>query len=165
MSETVKILLLEDNKADIELIKTEFLRAKFNYELEVVKDKESFQKRLKEFSPNIILSDYNLPQFDGLSALKIAVVEDITERKKAEEAVKESEEKFRSVVENSHEGIFIVDNVYKFSYVNDEFCKMSGYSRRDLIGFDFRKFLEKKSKTMIEKRYKKRQLGEKVPNR
>ena len=209
----VKILLLEDNKADIELIKTEFSRAKFNCELKVVKDKESYKKRLKEFNPNIILSDYTLTQFDGLLALKIAlelvpdtpfiiitgtlsdeiavsclkkgawdyVIKDRLvklvpsienalklkkqkiERKKAEEAVKESEEKFSSVVENSHEGIFIVDNAYKFSYVNDKFCKILGYLRKDLIGFDFRKFLEKKSKTMVAERYTKRQLGEKVP--
>jgi PAS domain S-box-containing protein len=108
---------------------------------------------------NLVRDDQGNPLFE------IAVVEDVTERKKAEEAVKESEKKFRSVVENSHEGIFIIDNVYKFIYVNDEFCKISEYSRKDLIGVDFRQFLEKKSKNMVEERYKKRQLGEKVPNR
>ncbi len=108
---------------------------------------------------NLVRDDQDNPLFE------IAVVEDVTERKKAEEALKESEEKFRSVVENSHEGIFIVDNAYKFSYVNDEFCKMIGYSRKYLIGVDFRQFLEKKSKTMVAERYKKRQLGEEIPNR
>ena len=108
---------------------------------------------------NLVRDDQGNPLFE------IAVVEDVTERKKAEEAVKESEEKFRSVVENSHEGIFIIDNVYQFSYVNDEFCKISGYSRKDLIGVDFRKFLEKKSKNMVTERYKKRQLGRKIERR
>lgn len=108
---------------------------------------------------NLVRDDQDNPLFE------IAVVEDVTERKKAEEALKESEEKFRSVVENSHEGIFIVDNAYKFSYVNDEFCKIIGYSRKHLIGVDFRQFLEKKSKTMVAERYKKRQLGEEIPNR
>jgi len=108
---------------------------------------------------NLVRDDQGNPLFE------IAVVEDVTERKKAEEAVKESEEKFRSVVENSHEGIFIIDNVYKFSYVNDEFCKMSGYSRKDLIGVDFRQFLEKKSKNKVAERYKKRQLGGEIQKR
>ena len=108
---------------------------------------------------NLVRDDQGSPLFE------IAVVEDVTERKKAEEAVKESEEKFRSVVENSHEGIFIIDNVYKFSYVNDEFCKMSGYSRKDLIGVDFRQFLEKKSKNKVAERYKKRQLGGEMQKR
>ena len=108
---------------------------------------------------NLVRDDLDNPLFE------IAVVEDVTERKKAEEALKESEEKFRSVVENSHEGIFIVDNAYNFSYVNDEFCEILGYSRKELIGTDFRQFLEKKSKIMVAERYKKRQLGEEIPNR
>ncbi len=86
-------------------------------------------------------------------------------KEQTEKILHESEEKFRSVVENSQEGILIIDNADKFNYVNDEFCKISGYSRKDLIGVDFQKFLAKKSKTLVIERYKKRQLGIKIPNR
>lgn len=90
---------------------------------------------------------------------------DITEQKRAEEALRESEERFRSVVENSYEGILILDDNFKLIYCNDELCRMSGYSRKDIIGQDFRQFLDEESKALVTDRYIKRQRGEKVPSR
>lgn len=91
--------------------------------------------------------------------------QDITERKLVEEALSESEERFRSIVENSHEGIFIIDEDYKFTYVNDRCCEIIGYSGEELIGKDFRKFLTRESESLVSERYKKRQEGGDVPPR
>jgi PAS domain S-box-containing protein len=90
---------------------------------------------------------------------------DITERKRAEEELLESEERSRSIVENSHDGIMILDDAYRFTYVNDELCRMSGYSREEIIGQDFRKFLDEESKQLVADRYIRRQRGEEVPPR
>jgi len=92
-------------------------------------------------------------------------IRDITERKQAEEKLKESEERFRSVVENSHDGILIVDDAYRFIYVNDELCRILEYPRQEIIGQDFRKFLDEESKQLVAERYTRRQRGEKVPPR
>lgn len=67
------ILILEDVTTDAELIKDELREAGTLFTPSCVKDKVSYLKALDEFSPDIILSDYSLPSFDGLSALKLAV--------------------------------------------------------------------------------------------
>jgi len=90
---------------------------------------------------------------------------DITERKKAEQAPRESEELFRSIVENSHAGIMIVDDSYRLTYINDKGCRMTGYLQKEIIGQDFRKFLDEESRKLVMDRYVRRQRGEKVPPR
>jgi PAS domain S-box-containing protein len=90
---------------------------------------------------------------------------DITERKLAEEALEESEERFRSVVEHSHEGIFIVDDAYRFIYCNDELSRILGYFPEEIRGQDFREFLADESKQLVADRYIRRQKGENIPPR
>ncbi len=77
----------------------------------------------------------------------------------------ESEECLRAIAQNSHEAILIVDDNFKLTYVNDEFCHTLGYSKEDVIGQDFREFLDEDSRSMIETRYVRRQRGEEVPSR
>jgi len=101
----------------------------------------------------------------GGEDLILSVCRDITKRKQAEEALLESEERFRSIVENFHDGIMILDDVYRLIYVNDEVGKISGYSREETIGQDFRKFLDEESKQLVADRYIRRQRGEEVPPR
>ena len=69
----LRILILEDVTTDAELIKDELTEAGTVFTSCCVKDKGPYLKALDEFSPDIILSDYSLPSFDGLSALKLAV--------------------------------------------------------------------------------------------
>jgi PAS domain S-box-containing protein len=95
----------------------------------------------------------------------ITIARDITKRKQAEKALRESEEWFRSIVENSQAGIMILDDAYRFAYVNDELCRISGHSRDELIGQDFRQFLDEGSKELVAGRYIRRQRGEEVPPR
>ncbi|MBN1453141.1 MAG: PAS domain S-box protein [Anaerolineales bacterium] len=90
---------------------------------------------------------------------------EITERKRAEDALQENEEKFRSLVENALAGIFTVDNTYHFIYANEELCKILGYPREQLLGMDFREVLSDDSKDLVAERYVRRQRGEEVPSR
>ena len=89
---------------------------------------------------------------------------DITLRKQTEEAILQSEEKFRSMIENSHLGIIIVDMNFQFEYVNDQFCKIVQKNKNELIGKDFREFLSDESYDLVVKRYQDRQKGLSVPS-
>ncbi|MEM3090509.1 MAG: PAS domain S-box protein [Candidatus Bathyarchaeia archaeon] len=71
----------------------------------------------------------------------IGVSRDITERKLIEEKLTEREELFRSIVENSHDGIAIINDNYRITYANDELSKILGYPKEEIIEQDFRKFL------------------------
>ena len=61
---------------------------------------------------------------------------DITDRKLAEEALRESEEKYKSLVESSLTGIFIHQDG-KYVFMNDRFAKIHGYIREELLGKEF----------------------------
>ena len=87
-------------------------------------------------------------------------VEDITERKLIEEALKESENKFRSVIEEAVEIVFTVDNRGYFTYVNPAGIKSSGYSLEELTKLKYLDLVEpnykQKAKLNYLRQYKER---------
>jgi PAS domain S-box-containing protein len=78
---------------------------------------------------------------------------------------RKSEQRFRSIVEGSHDGIVIIDDHFRFIYVNDQFAQMVGYDREEIKGDDFRKFITEDSLAKVVDRYQRRQRGEQVPPR
>lgn len=69
MDETLRILILEDSPADAELIQFELEDAGIAFTARVVLIEADFVRGLKEFCPDLILSDYNLPHYNGALAL------------------------------------------------------------------------------------------------
>ncbi len=69
MEKTIHILLLEDNAADADLIEFELREAGINFTLKRVMTENDFTRALKESLPDLILSDYDLPQYNGALAL------------------------------------------------------------------------------------------------
>src|SRR5205085_5541584 len=71
MNQKIKILHLEDTPTDAELIERELKRGKIDFEKLVVSTKPDFENALKQFSPDIILSDHSLHSFDSHEALRM----------------------------------------------------------------------------------------------
>lgn len=69
--------------------------------------------------------------------------EDITERKHIEEARKESEEKYRTILESIEDSYLEVDLEGNFQFFNDSLCKLLGCSQNELLGKNNREFMDK----------------------
>jgi two-component system cell cycle sensor histidine kinase/response regulator CckA len=66
-----RILLVEDRAEDRELIERELQRSKVRFISRWVDNRESFLQEIKEFSPDVVLCDFSLPQFDAMEAMSI----------------------------------------------------------------------------------------------
>ncbi len=180
----LRILILEDFPSDAELMELELRGAGLVFTSRRVDKRSAFIKALEEFSPDLILSDYSLPSFDGLSAMKIArnrlpgkpfifvsgalgeelaiellrkgatdyvlknrlsrlgpavtralqEVSDHLERRKAEEALRASERRYRAIFDNTGTATIIVDRDGLIELANREFERLTGYSRKAVEG-------------------------------
>lgn len=184
MQEKIRILLLEDNITDSELLLRELRKNGLLFKSERVDTEEGFRKAIDDFHPDIILADYTLPQFDGLSALAIAreccpnvpfvfvtgtmgeeiavnalkmgatdyvlkdqlsrlapavtralqVSEEISERRRLRQALRESERLYRLLAENTYDMItrHLPDSTYL--YASPACRALFGYEPEELLG-------------------------------
>ena len=77
------------------------------------------------------------------------VVHDISDQKKAEAAQRESEEKYRSILENIEEGYYEVDLDGNFTFFNDSICRMIGYNQEETMGMNYGQFMDKEYKQKV----------------
>ncbi len=68
----IRILMLEDFVEDADFIKRQLTKDKVQFISERVDTKDEFENAVKDFKPDVILSDHSLPQFNSVEALKIA---------------------------------------------------------------------------------------------
>lgn len=182
MDRELRILILEDALADADLMEDELRQTNLLFVSKRVAKKNSFITALKEFAPDIILADYNLPGFGGKEALEIAVKEcpeipfifvsgalgeelaiellkkgatdyvlkdrlaklppavrraldELTERmerNKFEQALRESEKKYRTVFDNTGTAMITVKDDGTIVMANHEFEKLTGFVKREI---------------------------------
>jgi len=77
---------------------------------------------------------------DGQKDEILAVARDITERKRAEEALGQSEERYRTILEEMEDAYSEVDLGGHLTFVNSSVCRYLGYSREELIGMSYKNF-------------------------
>jgi PAS domain S-box-containing protein len=119
-----KVLATYDNNTYVE-----------NFECCVLPDGEREERWLEHWSQ---------PIRSGLYAGgRIEHYYDITERKRTEEALRESEEKYRTTLDNIEDGYFEVDLAGNLTFFNDSLCRILGYSRDETMGMNNRQYMDK----------------------
>ena len=93
-----------------------------------------------------------------------ATVRDITKQKKAEDEIRENEQKYRELVENANDGITIIQDG-KVVFVNNYLADLYGQPPLRIIDKPFTNFVHPESLEMVIDRYKKRTLGKTVPTK
>src|SRR5690606_6069557 len=72
VTEPVRILILEDNPLDAELVVRQLRQGELDATHRVVATERDFRSAVADFAPHVIISDFSLPEFDGLTAMQIA---------------------------------------------------------------------------------------------
>lgn len=100
---------------------------------------------------------------NGKAAGVLFIARNITERKKEAEALKESEEKYRLVVENAREGILITQDA-KLVFVNRPAQELTNYSGKEISSRSFIEFIHPVDRDLVLNNHFKRLRGEEVPD-
>ncbi|MBW2557900.1 MAG: PAS domain S-box protein [Deltaproteobacteria bacterium] len=109
------------------------------YEVSIIR-KSGEVRQLQVFRKAILWDDEK--QFQ-------VIYKDITERKRAEEGLRESEEKYRNILENIEDGYFEVDLAGNIKFFNASFCRILGYPREEMSGMNNRTFMDAKNAKKI----------------
>ena len=78
----------------------------------------------------------------------------INQRQAVEEALRESEEKYRSIIETTQDGYYEVDTAGKMTFFNEAMCGILGYSRTELIEMNKRIPLDPESNRIVKRAFK-----------
>jgi len=85
---------------------------------------------------------------------------DISARKQAEEALRDSEDMHRILVETMNDGLAVIDENTLFSYVNKAICQMVGYDPKELIGSPVSKLIDEVNARIFKEQFDRRKRGE-----
>ena len=157
-------------QTDVELFGEEFGRKTLAEDRHIIETGEPImgqveRRDLEDGSANWTLTTkMPLRNAEGQIVGLAGISREINDIMATEEALRESEEMFRSVVEHSLAGIFIIDDQFRFVYTNDQLLEIVGYPREEVIGQNFQVFLDDESRQIVTDRYVRRQRGEEVPS-
>ncbi|WP_162495539.1 PAS domain-containing sensor histidine kinase [Confluentibacter flavum] len=89
----------------------------------------------------------------------VNVLIDITESKKAEKILRENEKKYRQIVETAQEGIWVIDENNKTTFVNNKLCEILGYTQEEMLGEDIYFFMDEDTRKIAEQLMQKKIKG------
>jgi len=89
----------------------------------------------------------------------LSIAEDITERKRIEETLKESETKYRMLVETLNEGIWVIDKEAVTTFVNPKMAEILGYTIEEMAGCSLFSFMDDEGKRICERLIERRKQG------
>ncbi len=89
----------------------------------------------------------------------LAVAQDITERKQSEAALRNSENRYRTIVETAQEGIWQIDAESKTTFVNQKMAEMLGYTVEEMQGCSLLAFMDDEGREMVAQNVERRRQG------
>ncbi|MFS0776756.1 EAL domain-containing protein [Neobacillus sp. 3P2-tot-E-2] len=135
---------------DLERVTAHFVEAvegnATNYECSIL-DKEGKQREISVTNIPIFVNE----EIDGV----YTIIKDITKHKKAQHDLMEAEAKYRSLIENSLVGVYIMQDG-KLVYVNPRLCEMSGYKCEELVGLNVSEFIYPEDLPLVNENISKR---------
>ena len=84
---------------------------------------------------------------------------DVTEQVLSRKKIEESEKKYRQIVETAQEGIWVIDEHNKTTFVNNKMCKLLDYTREEMLGKEFYFFMDDEAKQIATDSIRKRREG------
>jgi PAS domain S-box-containing protein len=114
-----------------------------------------------EFEDHVAAWDkyYSVRAFSPEHGRFATIIADISEQKRVEIKIAESEEKFRTIFENNSAAIAIIEFDTTISMVNDAYCQLSGYSREEVVGLSWTRQIPPEDLDRL-KEYNRRRLAD-----
>ena len=124
------------------------------------------KKAIKNVEMGIIKEDNSII-WTNVSAIPLSfsdwniliTTSDITERKKAEKELGESEERYRLILEAANSGVFLLDAENKIKYLNQRTMQLLGYSAHEMLDVSIKQFLDVKGQKNVHKLIKRWKKG------
>ena len=144
-------------KTDFDFYDEEHARDAYEDEQRIMRTGESVVDKLeREVLPNgevRWVSTTKVPIFNAERVITgiVGVSRDVSERKQTEEEIRQSEEKYRNILETIEEGYFESDVKGCFTFVNDALCNLLGYSRDELMGVNYSQYSDEENADKISK--------------
>ncbi len=149
----------EEEPLDYELFRSQAGKYGFNEE-EYIAALEKVPRLSRKAADTIMSFFMKLANMlSQLSYSNIKFAQSLAERDALVDALRESKEKYRNLVETANEGIWIIDNEDKTIYVNKKMTEMLGYGQEEMIGRSGWDFTDEEDKAVSRLNMEKRQQG------
>jgi len=123
------------------------------------KKRERMDVRLKDESVWLEITVDPVIGDNGNITGAVHIVRDITPEKNVEKALRESEEKYRTLVDTAEEGVWVIDTKANTTFVNRKMAQMLGYTAEEMMGHSLFEFMDDEMRKLADMYFENRKKG------